>query len=142
MEFRRILVPLLGADGEPTAIACRLAAERGAAVIVLIVVEVPPELPLDAHMKEEEANARGRLREARAQAEAYGVTIKTTLIRGRDAGELIVHLARSVEADLILVRAAGRRRARDHGPPFGAAVTHVLKHAPCRVMVISAPADA
>lgn len=137
VEFRRIVVPLLDGDCEPTAVACRLAADRGAALTAVVVVEVPAELPLDAQMEEEEASGRERLREARAQAESYGVTIETRLARGREAGEVIVDLARSAEADLVLLRAPRMQRVSGHAPPFGATATHVLKHAPCRVMLLS-----
>src|SRR6266516_699487 len=83
VAFRRILVPLLESEQSvpATAIACRLAAEHGALVTAVAVVEVPAELPLDAHMHDEEARAKGLLRVARALAESYGVSIETRTVR-------------------------------------------------------------
>jgi nucleotide-binding universal stress UspA family protein len=135
--FRRILVPLGDADGavRATAVACRLASDRGASLIAVAVVEVPAELPLDAQMTDEEELAMELLRLARAEADRYGVTNDMRLVRGRQAGESIVEEARSAEADLIVLVAERRSRTGRHGPVFPADVVAVLKHAPCRVLV-------
>ena len=67
LEYRRILVPVV--PGRPSDdaldLACRLAAERGARVVALTVIEVPLELPLDAELPDEE---RHRERGARRGA--------------------------------------------------------------------------
>src|SRR5580704_2644078 len=79
VAYHRLLVPL-GSECEAAqamAVACRLAADRHAALTALSVIEVPPELPLAAQMPEEEAQARSRAADARAIAECYGVTLAT-----------------------------------------------------------------
>ncbi len=52
LSYRSILVPVVDRDvsEQAMAIACRLAVERGATVTAVSVIEVPVELPLDAHM--------------------------------------------------------------------------------------------
>ena len=58
------------------AIACRLAAERRTSVTAISVIEVPAELPLDAHMTDEEEQLKPVLAEASAIAELYGVRVQ------------------------------------------------------------------
>ena len=67
------------------AIACRLAAERRTSVTAVSVIEVPAELPLDAHMTDEEEQLKPVLAEASAIAELYGVRVEARILRGRAA---------------------------------------------------------
>ena len=135
--FRRILVPLLEGDSavRAIAVACLLTAERGAALSAVAVVEVPHELPLDADMGEDEERLSEFLRLARAEADRYGVSIETRLLRGRQAGEAIVQEARRGQVDLIVLQASRQRRASLHGPLFSQAAASVLEQAPCRVLI-------
>jgi basic amino acid/polyamine antiporter, APA family len=120
-------------------IACRLAADHGAAVTAVAVVEVPVELPLDAHMFEEEEQLKPVLAEASAIAESYGVSVKAKTLRARAAGEAIVEEARHAASEIIIVSAPRKLRLSRRAPAFGSTVQYVLKHAPCRVMVAAAP---
>ena len=115
-------------------VACRLA-EPHAAVTSVSVVEVPALLPLDAHMREEEARAHAALQRARAIAETYGVSYTPRLLRGRQAAEAIVSEAESRDVQLIVI-AAVRRQPRRGPAALGGTVEHVLRHAACRVLVI------
>ncbi len=101
------------------------------------VIEVPPVLPLDAHMTSEESAARHLVDRAVAIAEMYGVKPEPRLLRARDAAAAIVRQAELRKAELIVIAAPRKRRAA-----FGSTVEHVLKHAPCRVMVIGEAATA
>jgi APA family basic amino acid/polyamine antiporter len=138
LEYRSILVPL--APGRETEeaidIACRLAAERGARVAALAAVEVPLELPLDAQLPEDEALANKLLDHARTIGDSYGVDILGRLARGRYAGRAIVDEAERRGSEII-VMGSSRRRTRPAGV-FGKTTDFVLKHSPCRVMVVSA----
>jgi nucleotide-binding universal stress UspA family protein len=140
--YRHILVPVVDTHSAvaATAVACRLAADRGATLTLVAVVEVPPELPLDALMSEDEARAMELLRVARSEADRFGLANHLRLVRGRDAGGAIVDEARSAAADLVVVAAERHTRGRRHGPVFSAEVETVLKHAPCRVLVTGAAA--
>ena len=132
--YRRILVPLVADEESETAVAlaAELAGDYGSTITAVVVVEVPPALPLEAHMLEEEAAAKQALEAARVIASLRGVRVRARILRARSAGEAIVEEAESSEADVIVLWAprSGRRWKM-----FGRTVDHVLKHAPCRVMI-------
>ena len=142
--YRRILVPLSGHESErAVAIACELAAEHGAAVSAVRVIEMPAELPLDADMPEEEEQARRVLAETQAVGDLYGLTIAVRVVRARSAGPAIVEEAEAGRAEIIVLRAPRKARAAGRrGLIFGKTVSHVLTHARCRVMVVAAPVQA
>jgi APA family basic amino acid/polyamine antiporter len=139
--YRRILVPVSDARNceQAMAIACGLAAERGAVVTVLTAIEVPPELPLEAQMPAEEAEARRVINEARAIAELHGVRVNARVRRARAAGEAIVAAAKDDGAEIVVLGAPRKRRASRRAPIFGRTVAFVLAQAPCRVMVAAPP---
>lgn len=133
LGFHNLLVPISdNAESERAMdVACRLAADRRATIAVVSVIEMPPVLPLDAHMTSEESAARHLVGRAVAIAETYGVKPEPHLLRARDAAAAIVRQAELRKAELIVIGASRKRRTA-----FGSTVEHVLKHAPCRVMVI------
>jgi APA family basic amino acid/polyamine antiporter len=144
LEYRRIVVPIV--PGRPSDdaldVACRLAAERGARVVALTVLEVPLDLPLDAPLAEEETVANAELDEAIAIGETYGVRVVGRLVRGRSASVEIVREAERREAEIIVLGSprkdlVGRRRG-----VFGSTVDRVMRNAPCRVMVTASRAGA
>jgi nucleotide-binding universal stress UspA family protein len=132
--YRRILVPVVddAASMEAVDVACRLAAERHGSINVTTVVEVPPQLPLDAHMDEEDEDAHAVLARAQALAETYGVDVTPCVVHARDAAEAIVEQARRTGAELLVVGGTcGGRRIRG-------TIRDVLRKAPCRVALIAA----
>jgi basic amino acid/polyamine antiporter, APA family len=136
--FRHLLVPIGPGDevNGALALACTLAPERGATVRVISVVEIPAELPFDAHMFEEEATARRLLLQAREVGESHGVTVEIEIVRGRSAGEAIVAESAHGETELIVLRKE-RHRGAGRRILFGSTVDYVLNHAPCPVMVVA-----
>jgi APA family basic amino acid/polyamine antiporter len=136
IEYRTIVVPVVrSAESEEALVAAaRLAAERGATIVVVHVIEVPLELPLDAALEDAEAAAYDLLDEARALVEQYGVRVVTRLVRARRAGPAIVEEAMRRNAELVVV-GAPRRAAPRRGALFGKTVDHVLKASPARVLV-------
>jgi APA family basic amino acid/polyamine antiporter len=140
LEYRNILVPVSEAleSEEAVDLAARLAAERGASIAALSVIEVPLELPLDARLPSEERRADSLLDEARAIGDSYGVDVRGRLVRARQAGRAIVDEAERRNTEII-VMGAPRKGRGGRGTIFGGTVDFVLKHAPCRVMVAAAP---
>jgi APA family basic amino acid/polyamine antiporter len=140
LEYRNILVPVSEAleSEEAVDLAARLAAERGASIAALSVVEVPLELPLDARLPAEERRADALLDEARAIGDSYSVDVRARLVRARNAGRAIVDEAERRNTEIIVMGAPRKGRA-GRGTIFGGTVDFVLKHAPCRVMVAAAP---
>lgn len=132
LAYRRIVVPLVGAESETSvALAAELASEQGASIIAVVVIELPAELPLEAHMLEEEAQARRLIEEARAIAGSYGVRVRGRVVRARRSGQAIVAEIEAQEADLVVLRTTPGRRTR----LFGNTAEYVLRHASCRVLV-------
>ena len=132
--YRRIVVPLED-DGESelgVALAAELAPEKGAAITMVVVIEVPAELPLDAHMHAEEELAQRALEKASAIGAARGLRLRSRIVRARSRGEAIVAEAEAADADLVVVRSS-----RPTGTAlFDRTVDHVLRHASCRVLVL------
>jgi nucleotide-binding universal stress UspA family protein len=143
LAYRRIVVPLVAAVESETAmaLAAELADDRGATITAVVVIEVSPELPLEAHMLDEEREAKRTLEDARAIGNSRGVSVRTQTRRARLAGEAIVAEAKHARADLVVLRAP-RKQSRSRGRCFGKTVDHVLKHAQCRVMVAAPPPPA
>jgi APA family basic amino acid/polyamine antiporter len=140
LEYRSVLVPVFSGPESREAIdvACRLAAERGASVAAVSVLELPLSLPLDAPIPEQEAKLNDLLDEAWTVGDSYGVKVVGRLARGRSAGAAIIEEAKHRNTEIVVMGAA-RHDQRRHSAIFGDTVDYVLKYAPCRVMVVSAP---
>ncbi len=137
--YRNLLVPLLD-DPEPeraVELACRLAADDSATVVAAVVIEIPPLLPLDAHMLVEEAAARALLERAGATADRYGVRLLPRLVRTREAAGAIVDLVRSERAELVVLGASAHGRTGSAAGSLGASARRVLETAPCRVLLVA-----
>jgi nucleotide-binding universal stress UspA family protein len=139
-SYERVLVPVDSRSESFQALdlACRLAADSHAKISAIVVLEVPALLPLDAHLRDEEEDARQILDRARAIANSYGIKLSATAVRARDSGAAIVRQAASEGVELVVIAAPRtelERSGRRTGPDV---VSHVLKDAPCRVMVVSA----
>ena len=104
--------------------------------MAIAVVEVPLDLPLDAAMPEAEDEANELLDAARTLGDSYGVDVLGRLARGRRAGRAIVREAEQRNSEIVVMGSPRRRQAR--APVFGDTTDYVLKHAPCRVMVVGA----
>src|SRR5436309_15991925 len=103
---RMVVVPLLATD--PTRhvldLACRLAADRGARVLLLAPLFVDWELPLNAHFHREEATLRVELSRERALAESYGIGAHGQIVRARpgELGRAVADAAEDVRASLVV----------------------------------------
>jgi APA family basic amino acid/polyamine antiporter len=138
LEYRNILVPVApGPESqEAVDVACRLAAERGARVAAVSVLELPLSLPLDAELPEQERELDDLLDGAWSVADSYGVHMTLRLARSRRAGQAIVEEATRRNSEII-VMGARRRAQRRSREVFGSTVDYVMRHAPCRVMVVT-----
>jgi APA family basic amino acid/polyamine antiporter len=136
LEYRTILVPVKPgrASEEAIDIACRLAAERRASIAAVSVIVVPLELPLDAQLEDDERLADEALDAAAAIGELYGVKVTERVSRARHPGRAIADEAKLRQAEIIVM---GAPRARTGRGVFSDTVDFVLKHAPCRVMVVA-----
>lgn len=138
---RTIVVPLL--DGTETeralTVACRLAADEHARLLLLAPLVVDPELPFDAHFHDEERELRGRLARERAVVETYGIVADGRVVRTRP-GQLGDAVARAVDesrASLVVLGVDPLAAVGLHRPD-SRDIRSVLRDAPCRVLLLGA----
>jgi len=140
-SFHKILVPMkIGDIGEEmVATAIALAKEREATVEAVFVVRVPRAFPLDGPglPPDVQARADASLAEARALGEDNGIEIVTRIVNARDIGYAIVDEATKTEADLIVMGSSPRWRRQSRF--FSPTVDHILRNAPCEVLVVAFP---
>ncbi len=139
-EFHRVLVPMkLGAIGEEmVATAISLAKERNASVEAVFVVRVPRAFPMEGPLPADvELRAAESLAEARALGEDNDVEVETAVVRARSIGYAIVDEARARDVDLIVLGSSPRWRRQSRF--FSPTVDHVLRNAPCEVLVVAFP---
>jgi nucleotide-binding universal stress UspA family protein len=142
LSYRRLAVCLspLEASAQALAVACTLAAERGAVITAIAAIEMPLEMPLQSLDAAAESAARAAVYTAHAIGDRYGISVEGVVLRAYGAGEAIVAEVTARDAQLVIVPAGwvpSKHRAR---LPLTAA--YVLRHAPCRVMLIGRPHDA
>jgi len=135
MEFHRILVPVTGteADEEAVRLACRLAKRDKASILAVYIIPIDRTLPLDAEMAGEVETAEAILDRMEGVAAEESCTMETDLLQAREAAPTIVDEAVEREVDLILMGASYQRRFGQFN--LGDIIPHVLKHAPCRVIL-------
>lgn len=138
MDIGKVIAPVNGngVDEEVIRMACSLARESGASVRAVCVIEVERSLPLDAPVERETTRAESILARAQEYAREAGYDIDTDLLQAREAGPAIVHEAEAAHADLIVMGVAYRRRAGAFD--MGETITHVLREAPCHVVLYRA----
>lgn len=137
VAYTNILVPVVPNEmsEEMMVTAGKLAADQGTTIEAIHVIEVPINLPVSASLPREELAAEEILAHAQAIAEEYGANVVTRVVRGRQAGRAIVEEAASVNAQVIMMGIASKRRIGDR--LFGRTVDYVLRNAPCRVVIAS-----
>jgi nucleotide-binding universal stress UspA family protein len=142
IAYRSVLVPLL--DWEETAhavdLACRLASDRGARIVLVAPAVLERELPLNAHLDGQLVSLKERLEAATAVASSYGVSVRRELVRTRPGslGEDVVRIAAEHRAELIVVGAPVESRRGFHRA-FSRDVLLLVRDAPCRVMIATGP---
>jgi len=135
MEFRRILVPVIGtaADDEAIRLACRLAKKDKGKIWAFSVITVSRTLPIEAEIKSEISKAEDILEHVENVAEEQDYEVETDLLQAREAGPTIIDEAIEREVDLILMGVQYKMRFGQFS--LGSVVPYVLKNAPCRVIL-------
>ena len=135
MEFHNILVPVNGTDVDEEAVtlACRLAKRDKARLMAVYVIPIDRTLPLDAELESEVEKAERILDQMENVAAGENCPLETDLLQARDAAPTIVDEAIQREADLIVMGTTYQRRFGQFS--LGDIIPHVLKHAPCRVIL-------
>jgi len=137
---RRILLAtdLSGASEAATAEALELARSLGAELLIVSVIDTatgpslePRVLRLDQRRTAREAEARGLVMRGRS----VGVRV-TFLVWDGEPGPSIVAAAASERADMVIVGSHGRGTVGRL--VLGSVSEHVVRHAPCPVLVVRA----
>lgn len=137
---RRYVVPVSGGTVDQRLLeSLGKQCQRQAADITLVyVVEVEQSMPLDAELPDEVNRGEMVLRDAaerlRRDLDPSTVNVFTELLQARAAGAAIVDEATDRNADAIMLGATLRRQFGHL--TLGDTVDHVLKYAPCEVIVI------
>jgi nucleotide-binding universal stress UspA family protein len=135
LEFHNILVPVSGTevDEEVIKLACRLAKKDKARLMAVYVIPIDRTLPLDTELESEVDKAERVLDHMESVAAGENCSLETDLLQARDAAPTIVDEAIQRETDLIVIGTTYQRRFGQFS--LGDIVPHVLKHAPCRVIL-------
>jgi len=118
---------------EAMATAVHLAARRRRGIHVLVTVTVPPNLPIDAAMPNEEERAQSVIDRARVRG-GRRVTGHWEKVRPGGTGRRIVDEARDIKARAVVMDLPPRRAG---STLFGKSLETVLAERPCRVIITS-----
>lgn len=112
MQYRRILVPVIGAsvDTDVIRVAVNLAKADHAELLVVHVIEVRWNTPLDAILESDTEKGEIMLEHATKLAASFGMKIETELLQAREAAAAIIDTARDRGVDLIVLGMPYRRR--------------------------------
>jgi hypothetical protein len=137
--YRRVLVPVSDGPGGELAVdlACHFASDRHAVVVALAPIEIPLDQALDVPAREQEAQAHALLERAHAIGASYGVRIVARMVRTRSAGDAVLEATVRHRSQIVVVGLPPTGKGRS----LGREIDFVLKNAPCRVMLASAPPD-
>jgi nucleotide-binding universal stress UspA family protein len=135
MEFKKVLVPVVGSDADEEAVklACRLARKDKGMVWVVSVVTIKRALPLDAEIDSEIKSAEDILDHVETIAEEEDYEVETDVLQAREVGPAIVDEAVERGVDLILMGVTYKRRFGQFS--LGNVVPYVLKNSPCPVIL-------
>jgi len=138
IEYRSVLVAF--EDGEPfseemVATAVKLASKRRRGIHVHSMLTVPTDLPLDAELPRQEADAQSKIEQAKLIG-GQRVTGHVERVRPGQAGYSIADEAGLISAAAVVVGL----RYRNGRPLYDKTLQTVLGERPCRVIVVSDPA--
>jgi nucleotide-binding universal stress UspA family protein len=134
MQVKLILAPLAGTAVDPDVVrvATTLAKPWKAQVLLIHVIEVRWNMPLDAVLESDTERGEVILDEALRLAEQAGVKVESELVQAREAAAAIIDTARDRSADLIVLGMPYRKRL---GRVYvGKTVQSVYVGAPCAVL--------
>jgi APA family basic amino acid/polyamine antiporter len=137
-EYDSVLVHIGHGTYEPNlvATAARLASSARRGIHVLVTIDVPNALPIDADLPEQEATAQSIIEQARLQG-GRRVSGHYEKVRAGQAGRRIVEEAQDMRAAAVVM---GMPRRVQGQALFGKTLETVLSERPCRVIIESAEA--
>jgi APA family basic amino acid/polyamine antiporter len=136
VAYQSIMVPVLGArlDHGAMVLACKVAGERGAQIVVAGVLEVPQSLPLHAELGDIEVQLNRELDLAREIAQEFGVDVVTRVLRTRRGEMAVLEEALRRETQLIVLGVSPRRHL---GLSLvGRTNERIMRRSPVRVLIV------
>ncbi|MDE3156632.1 MAG: universal stress protein [Acidobacteriota bacterium] len=119
-----------------TRLACRMAG-RGASLLLVHVIELPDVTPLDAEVFELEAAAAAIFRAALRETKRAGVKASTLVIRAHSASYALLDELKQRKMELAVLGYHHKRSAAEL--VFGTTAVHLLRHAPCELLLSIQP---
>lgn len=150
MKIRSILLPTDFSECASYALsyAAAFARESGASIICVHVIEpvvptvgysgVTEPLPMADISEQLEESATRELPKIAEHEECAGLNVEEVIGRG-DAASEIVRVAKERKVDLIVISSHGRTGLGRM--LFGSTAEHVVRHAPCPVLVVKPPQE-
>ncbi|HWJ43518.1 MAG TPA: APC family permease [Solirubrobacterales bacterium] len=139
VEYKSILVAFeddVSLSPEMVATAVKLASKRRRGIHVHSMLTVPTNLPLNAEMPEQEAEAQSKIEEAKLIG-GQRVTGHVARVRPGQAGYSVAGEAAEIKAGAIVIG----MRYRNGVPLYDKTLQTILGERPCRVIVVSDPTD-
>jgi nucleotide-binding universal stress UspA family protein len=135
--IRKVLVPILdlGASVRAVELAARLNQGHKAEMLIVYVHEIPLQAPLVK--PEKDPRIQRALDAAAFIATQHAIAPRTRVDVARQAGHRIVEIAREEGVDLIVMGISGLNRPNEG--PLGRVAEHVVRNAPCEVVVDRVP---
>ncbi len=118
--------------------ALKVAAHRKRSIHLLVFIEVPTSIPIDARLPEQEAAAQTIIESAKIKGRRI-VDGHWEKVRPGQVARRIIDEARSRNAAAIVIPVPSRRRA---DVVLGSTLETLLRERPCRVIIESRPAEA
>ena len=137
VEYKSILVAFeddVSLSPEMVATAVKLASKRRRGIHVHSMLTVPTNLPLNAEMPEQEAEAQSKIEEAKLIG-GQRVTGHVARVRPGQAGYSVAGEAAEIKAGAIVIG----MRYRNGVPLYDKTLQTILGERPCRVIVVSDP---
>jgi APA family basic amino acid/polyamine antiporter len=135
IEYRSVLVAFEDGESfseEMVATAVKLASKRRRGIHVHSMLTVPTNLPLDADLPEQEAEAQSKIEQAKLIG-GQRVTGHVERVRPGQAGYSIADQAQLINAAAVVVGL----RYRNGTPLYDKTLQTVLSERPCRILVVS-----
>jgi nucleotide-binding universal stress UspA family protein len=135
--IRKVLVPIvdLGASVRAVELAARLNQGHKAEMVIVYVHEIPLQAPLAR--PEKDPRIQRALDAAAFIATQHAIEPRTNVSVARQAGHRIVEIAREEGVDLIVMGISLSNRPNES--PLGRIAEHVVRNAPCEVVVDRVP---
>lgn len=128
-------MPVEGAatDHESILLACTFGKKDKAEILLLYVIEVRRNLPIDAEMSAEIELGEMVLEKAQRFSDKIGCRVQTDLLQAREAGAAIVNEVVERDAQLVVMGVPYHEKFGEYAVTPRA--QYVLEHAGCRVIL-------